>query len=111
MLRSGVKEQRKETVLVEIKQSPGSLFIQATGKIFTTAISNKSSEGVEITDDSDANKWEVDRVTKIQGRESTEYLKIDRNTGLFHWERTIGSDALSESNGRCRKADLDKRRF
>lgn len=112
MHRGGGKETKIENVIVEIKFIGKDIFISAASKIFSTSISTRPDSSSEVIDDSDETKFSIDRAKKgSEGKGNSEYILIDRATGVLHWEKVSGASTISNSDGKCRKVDSQNKLF
>lgn len=110
---TGNARKGKEKIQVDIESIKDHLFISANGIDIGFSMSSAPSGLTdEKSNSSDANMFELDikRTAKPDGEgERTEYLKIDRNSGILYY-RYIGK-LTKTATGNCLKLDQKKRAF
>lgn len=110
---TGNTSKGKEKIQVDIESSKDHLFIFANGIDIGFSMSSAPLGSTdEKSNSSDANMFELDikRAAKPDGEgERTEYLKIDRNSGILYY-RYIGR-LTKTATGNCSKLDQKKRAF
>lgn len=109
---TGNTSKGKEKVQVDIESIKDHVFISANGIDIGFSMSSAPSGSDEKSNSSDANMFELDikRAAKPDGEgERTEYLKIDRNSGILYY-RYIGK-LTKTATGDCAKLDQKKRAF
>jgi len=112
MHKGGGKETKNENVLVDIKFIGKDIFISAAGKIFSASISTRPDSSSEVINDSDETKFSIDKSKKgSEGKGNSEYILIDRATGVLHWEKVFRASAISNSDGKCRQIDSQNKLF
>ena len=109
---TGNTSKGKEKIQVDIESIKDYLFINANGMDIGFSMSARSGSRDEKFNSSDANMFELNikRAAKPDGEgEQTEYLKIDRNSGILYY-RQIGR-LTKTATGNCSKLDQKKRAF
>lgn len=110
---TGNTSKGKEKVQVDIESIKDHVFISANGIDIGFSMSSAPSGSTdEKSNSSDTNMFELDikKAAQPDGEgKRTEYLKIDRNSGILYY-RYIGK-LIKTATGNCAKLDQKKRAF